>query len=62
MEEGVFSLLYRRIREDMEPLADYLVRGGAKNYEDYVRVSARYAAMVDIEDAIKELEKRFIEQ
>lgn len=62
MEKGVFSLLYRRIRDDIEPLADYLVRGGAKNYEDYVRVSARHAALVDIEDAIKELEKRFIEQ
>jgi len=62
MEETVFGLLYRRINEEKEPLVDHLMHGGAKSYEDYVRVSARHAALVDIETMLKELEKRFINQ
>jgi len=62
MEDSVFGLLYRRIREKRGPLADYLTQGGAKNYEDYVRVSAQHGALVDIEEDIKELEKRFMDQ
>ena len=62
MEETVFGLLYRHIREEKEPLVDHLMHGGAKSYEDYVRVSARHAALVDIEEMIKELEKRFMDQ
>ena len=62
MEETVFGLLYRHIREEKEPLVDHLMHGGAKSYEDYVRVSARHAALVDIEEMLKELEKRFIDQ
>jgi oligoribonuclease (3'-5' exoribonuclease) len=62
MDETVFSLIYRHIREEKAPLVDHLVQGGAKSYEDYVRVSARHTALVDIEESIKELEKRFMEQ
>jgi hypothetical protein len=62
MEDTLFALLYRRLREEKEPLADHLVQGGAKTYEDYVRVSARHATLVDVEEMIKELEKRFMDQ
>ena len=62
MEDSVFSLLYRHIREEKEPLVDHLMHGGAQSYEDYVRVSARHAALVDIEEMIKDLEKRFMDQ
>jgi hypothetical protein len=62
MEETVFSLLYRTIRERKEPLADHLVNGGAKNYEEYLRVSTEHRTLCSIEDDIKGLEERFIDQ
>jgi hypothetical protein len=62
MEETVFALLYRRINEKREPLQDHLVQGGAKSYEDYVRVSAQVTTLNSMEDDIKDLENRFIEQ
>ena len=61
MEDTVFALLRRQISEEKEPLMEHIMRGGAKSYEDYVRVSARYAALVDIENMLKDLEKRFMD-
>jgi len=62
MEESLFKILYRRLREEKEPLVDHLMQGGAKSYEDYLRVSVKHSTLVDIEEMIKELEKRFMDQ
>jgi hypothetical protein len=62
MDETVFGILHRRIKERKEPLADYLVSGGAKSFEDYLRASAKHEALCSVEEDIKELEERFIDQ
>jgi hypothetical protein len=62
MEGSVFSILYRRISERREALADFLVNGGPSDYVAYVKAQAQHAAYVDIEEDIKELEKRFMDQ
>ena len=62
MEDTVFGVLRRRIRERKEPLADYLVSTGAKSFEDYLRASSKHQALCSVEEDIKELEERFIDQ
>jgi hypothetical protein len=62
MEDTVFGVLRRRIRERKEPLEQFLVGGGAKNFEDYLRVSSRHKELCAVEEDIKTLEERFIDQ
>jgi oligoribonuclease (3'-5' exoribonuclease) len=62
MEDSVFGILYRRISECRQALADYMVNGGPPDYVAYVKAQAQHTAYVDIEEDIKELEKRFMEQ
>jgi alanine-alpha-ketoisovalerate/valine-pyruvate aminotransferase len=62
MEDSVFGILYRRISERREALADYIVQGGAPDYVGYARAAAQHEAYVTIEEDIKELEKRFMDQ
>lgn len=55
------SLLIRRLEERKASVEQFLARGGAKNYEEYMKLTGSYDAMNDaIEDA-KEIEKRFID-
>jgi hypothetical protein len=60
METTVFTLLLRASTEQKQALMEHLANGGAKSYEDYCRITGEYAAYQRMEDAIKELEKRFI--
>lgn len=55
------SLLIRRLEERKTSVEQFLARGGAKSYEEYMKLTGSYDAMNDaIEDA-KEIEKRFID-
>jgi hypothetical protein len=62
MEDTVFAIIYRRIAERREALADYIVHGGAPDYVAYARAAAQHEALLSIEEDIKELEKRFMDQ
>lgn len=62
MEETVFALLYRRLAERRSPLEEYIVQGGPTDYVAYARATAQREAYVIIEEDIKDLEKRFIDQ
>ena len=62
MEDTVFGILYRRIRERLESLAGYIVNGGAADYVAYAKAVAQHEAYVTIEEDLKELEKRFMDQ
>jgi len=62
MEESVFGVLYRRIAEHREGLAAYMVSGGPPDYVAYAKAAAQHEAFRIIEEDIKELEKRFMEQ
>lgn len=62
MDETVFGILHRRIKERKEPLEQFLLSGGVKNFEDYLKVSSRYKELCAVEEDIKTLEERFIDQ
>lgn len=62
MQDAVFSVLYRRLSERREALAGYIVNGGAADYVTYAKAVAQHEAYVTIEEELKELEKRFMDQ
>lgn len=62
MEDTVFGILYRRIKERRESLAGYIVTGGAADYVAYAKAVAKHETYVTIEEDLKELEKRFMDQ
>jgi alanine-alpha-ketoisovalerate/valine-pyruvate aminotransferase len=62
MEDTVFGVLYRRIGERREALANHVVNGGAPDYVAYAKAVAQHEAYVTIEEDLKELEKRFMDQ
>ena len=62
MSEDVLSLLKRKIRDQMNELADHLAVGSAQNMEEYRRICGTIEGLawterevIDIEDRLKEL-------
>ena len=60
--EDVFSLLRRKIREQMNELADHLAIGAAKDMEEYRKICGTIEGLawterevIDIEDRLREL-------
>jgi hypothetical protein len=62
MEETVFSVLYRKIRESKESLTDCAMSGGARDYIEYCKIVAKHQVLDSFEEDIKDLEKRFMDQ
>jgi len=62
MEDTVFALMTRAINERKEDVLNHLSSGGAKSYDEYTHMTGMLRALVYIEDELKELEKRFIEE
>jgi hypothetical protein len=62
MEESVFSVLYRRIRESRESLTEFTMSGGAKDYVEYCKMVAKCQMLDSFEEDVKDLEKRFMDQ
>jgi len=61
VENDVFTLLMRRIRDRMEAIEQSLAGGNARSYDEYCRLVGSYATLRDFEDDIKELEKRYLD-
>ena len=62
MSEDILSLLKRKIRDQMNELADHLAVGSAKDMEEYRRICGTIEGLawtereiIDIEDRLKEL-------
>tara|TARA_R110002020_G_scaffold439927_1_gene650508 strand:- start:192 stop:380 length:189 start_codon:yes stop_codon:yes gene_type:complete len=62
VSEDVLSLLKKKIRDQMNELADYLAIGSAKDFEEYRKVCGTIEGLawaerevIDIEDRLKEL-------
>lgn len=62
MSEDVLSLLKKKIRDQMNELADHLAIGGAKNIEEYRKVCGTIEGLawterevISIEDRLREL-------
>lgn len=61
MSEDVLSLLKRKIRDQMNELADHLAIGAAKNMEEYRKICGTIEGLawterevIDIEDRLSE--------
>jgi|TARA_R110001583_G_scaffold41804_1_gene132994 hypothetical protein len=62
VSEDVLSLLKRKIREQMNELADHLAVGAAQNMEEYRRICGTIEGLawterevIDIEDRLREI-------
>tara|TARA_R110002020_G_scaffold221056_1_gene429069 strand:- start:92 stop:280 length:189 start_codon:yes stop_codon:yes gene_type:complete len=62
VSEDILSLLKRKIRDQMNELADHLAVGSAKDMEEYRRICGTIEGLawtereiIDIEDRLKEL-------
>ena len=57
----MIELLQRQLSEYKGSIELWLAQGGAKSYEDYLKMTAKYEAFEQFEEDLKELEKRYIE-
>ena len=58
MVESVLGLLRKKIREQMNNLADHLATGGASNMEDYRKVCGMIEGLAWAEREIIDMEQR----
>lgn len=58
MDETVFTYLLRHIAEQKEMVSEALAAGHAPDYNAYCKMTGAYAALVDLEATVKELEQR----
>jgi len=62
MEETVFYRMIRHIHERLEVQTEYIMSGGARNYEEYTRAIARCTELRELEEVVKDMESRYIDQ
>ncbi|MBC40660.1 MAG: hypothetical protein CML19_00270 [Pusillimonas sp.] len=61
MSEDVFSLLKKKIRKQMNELADHLAVGSAKNMEEYRKITGIIEGLAWTEREVIDLEHRMME-
>ena len=61
MSEDVFSLLKKKIRKQMNELADHLAVGSAKNMEEYRKITGIIEGLAWTEREVIDLEQKMIE-
>lgn len=62
MESDVLSIFLRRTKERMQAIEQALADGNARSYEEYCRLVGGYASLRDVEEDIKEIEKRYLDE
>lgn len=61
MSDSVLGLLGRQLDEYKSSIELWLAQGGARSYEEYSKMTAKYEAFEQIQEDLKTLEKRYIE-
>ena len=61
MSEDVFSLLKKKIRTQMNELADHLAVGSAKNMEEYRKITGIIEGLAWTEREVIDLEHRMMD-
>ena len=61
MSEDVFSLLKKKIRTQMNELADHLAVGSAKNMEEYRKITGIIEGLAWTEREVIDLEQKMME-
>lgn len=58
MESLIFEAVHKWMREQREYIKEDMANGVARDYSQYLAMSARYRMIEDFEEMIKTLEKR----
>ncbi len=61
MENDVFTLLFRRLADRKMYIEQSLAGGAARDFTEYSRMVGEYAAFVEMENEIKDIEKRYLD-
>ncbi len=61
MESDVFTLLFRRLADRKMYIEQSLAGGAARDFTEYSRMVGEYAAFVEMENEIKDIEKRYLD-
>ena len=61
MSDDVFSLLKKKIRTQMNELADHLAVGSAKNMEEYRKITGIIEGLAWTEREVIDLEQKMME-
>ena len=61
-DDHIFALLFRFLAERRASLTEYTMSGRPQTLEDYTKAVAQYEAYTAVEEEMKELEKRFMDQ
>lgn len=61
MDDHIISLLRRFLAEKRVALTEFTMSGGADDISQYAAAVAKHNAYVEVEEELRELEKRFLE-
>lgn len=61
MDDHIIGLLKRYLAEKKQHLNEFTMGGGAEDYAQYVAAVAKARAYTEMEEELKELERRFLE-
>jgi hypothetical protein len=61
MDDHIVGLLKRHLAHQRAALTEFTMSGGAKDHGAYAAAVAKHNAYMEIEEEIKELEKRFLD-
>lgn len=61
MESDVFTLILRRIADRKMYIEQSLAGGAARDFVEYARMTGEYAAFVEMENEVKDIEKRYLD-
>lgn len=61
MESDILSLFLRHIAEQKAQIEQALATGAARDFNEYAKLTGQYAAYVDMESEVKDIEKRYLD-
>lgn len=62
MESDILTLILRRITERKDHIEQSLAGGAARDFSEYSRMVGEYAAYVEMESEVKDIEKRYLDE
>lgn len=60
MESDICTLMMQRISERKRQIEQSLASGNARSFEEYQKLVGMFAAFVDMEEELKDLEQRYL--
>lgn len=60
MDSDVCTLMLKRINDRKAQIEQSLAAGNARSFDEYHKLVGMYAAFVDMEEELKEIEQRYL--